>query len=346
MPLSSLHVTSPDTHRERRWLAASTHRTLATRRLASLVAPLMALLIVGTGCDRVKAALKDEAMVEAGDPVWKADSTLLADSPNILFRILDGPQGKVAAPIATIGAQGFRKIRMGRRGWRALDVQFLHADNTLGGLRDGRVVGDLSMTRGMWDAGTQLDSLPGCNRLVPIGLVGSPPAGVRMAVAGARPKLNPVSPLSAGEVQDAVATIPTLIAPSSGIATSVLATYKREIYVLNTGIGPRPTIVAIYNDPVPVSDTLSPMGQRPRQFIVILDKGVYGYKTTYTYTTLGNALSAPRLAWLDFVDVDGDGKAELFFTLKYLKTLDATQVLKYVNDSWKEIFKDGVRCQG
>lgn len=315
-------------------------------RRALCLAGLSFAVFTLAGCDRIKAALKDEAVQEAGDPVWKADSTMLASNPGLVFRILDSENGRVAAPIATIGAQGFRQVRMGPRGWRALDLQYLHEENTLTAIRDGRPAGDLKMRRGMWSAGAQLDSIEGCRVLVPVGVVDNPPPSVRLAIAGPRPTLKAVAPLSAGELQEALSTIHTLISPSSGISTSLLSSYQREVYVLNTGAGPRPSILVIYNDNVPVSDTLSPIAQRPRHFAVILDKGIYGYKTTFTFTTLGNAKDQPRMRWLDYVDVDGDGKAELFFSFLYGKDYEATQVLKFENEAWREVLKQGVRCQG
>jgi hypothetical protein len=91
------------------------------------------------------------------------------------------------------------------------------------------------------------------------------------------------------------------------------------------------------------------MAQRPRQFIVALDKGVYGYRPSFTYSTLGNALTPPRMRFLDYVDIDGDGKAEIFFGFLYAAggslTLDATTVLRYDNEAWREVLKEGVRCQ-
>lgn len=305
---------------------------------------LIAAAALTSGCERIKAALKEETGTDPGDPVWQGDSTMLASNPGLLFRVIDHPKGRAVAPIATIGAQGFRRLTMGNRGWKALDLNYLQAGHTLDALRDGRVAGTIRMTRGMWNAGDQLDSLPGCPRVVPAGLA-DVPAGVRLAVAGPRPKLNPVTPLSDGELQAAIATIPTLIAPSSGISTSMIARYQREIHVMNTGINPRPSILVSYNDPEQVSDTLNPMTQRPRQFIVILDKGVYGYRPSYTYTTLGNELSPPRLTFLDYLDVDSDGKAEVLFGTKLNKQYETTVALRYENEAWREVLRELVRCQ-
>lgn len=317
----------------------------ALARGAGLLA-LVALTGLTSGCERIKAALKEETAAAPGDPVWQGDSAMLASSPSLLFRIVDHPKGRSVVPIATIGSLGFRRLSMGSRGWRALDLAYLQAGNSLGAVRDGRVSGEVRMKRGMWNAGDQLDQIPRCpaSQLIPAGLADVSP-GVTLAVAGPPPKLNAVTPLSAGEVQSAIATIPTLIAPASGISTSMLARYQREVHVMNTGVNARPSILVSYNDPEQVSDTLSAMTQRPRQFIVILDKGVYGYRPSYTFTTLGNAVTPPRLTYLGYVDVDSDGKAEVLFGAKVFREFDATIVLRFENDAWREVFTELARCQ-
>ncbi len=311
------------------------------RRRALVAAGLVAVSAL-YGCDRVKEAIRSSD-APVGDVVWQRDSTLLEAKPAILFRVVDFDKSRAVVPIATIGTTGFRRVTMGGRGWRAFDLAYLTSGHTLSGIRDGRVAGEFTMTRGMWEAGTQLDSLPGCPMIIPAGLGNA--ASVSLAVSGPPPKLNKTAPLSAGELQTALARIPTLIAPSSGIGTSVLARYKREVYVLATGATLRPSILAIYNDPEQVSDTLSPMGERPRQFIVLLDNGIYGYRPTYTYTTLGNSKSPPRMRFVDYVDVDADGKAEVFFGYQRNDVYESTAMLRYENEKWTEVLNQLLRCQ-
>lgn len=277
--------------------------------------------------------------------MWQGDSTLLASKPGFVFRVVESEGRRGVAPIATIGPSGFRAVRMGRRGWRAFDISYLHAGNTLSAVREGRAAGDVRMTRGMWESGTPLDSIVGCTRLIPFG-VADVPAGINLVVSGAPPQLKPVPSLSAAELANVTSTIATLIAPSAGISTSMLSRYKRELHVLPTGTSSAPTIVAIYNDPEQVADSVQPIAQRPRQFLVILDKGVYGYRSTFSFSTLGNAQAAPRMTFLDFVDTDADGKGELFFGFLHNGKYDVTVGYKFENDAWRENFREIVRCKG
>lgn len=319
------------------------HQRAFRRAVAGTLA--MGAVVSVAGCDRVQSELNEQPVIAAAvDPVWKADSTMLAKSPGILFRIVEGKHGRLAAPFATIGAQGFRRIRMGPRGWRALDLQYLHPGSTLRAVKNGRGAGTIEMARGFWEGGAQLDSLTDC-RIIPAGLTAGVDAGTTLAIAGPVPTLNTVAPLSDGELQQAISTIPTLIAPANGIGTSALSRYKRDVHVLNAGAGTHPTILVIYNDPEVLPDSLASLIERPRHFVVMLDKGVYGYKTSFTYTTIGNPSGPERLRYLDYLDVDQDGVAELFLGYTFRGKVAATKVLRFESDAWKEIMIAGDRCQ-
>ena len=316
------------------------------------VHPLMgvALLIAATttsGCDRVKRRLDREAQgTPVGDPVWNADSSFLANAPSIVFRVFDHPNGRAVVPVASIGPSGFRELRMGIRGWKALDASYLYGGSTLHAIRDGRVAGEIKMTRGQWESGA-IDSLPGCASLVPIGLTQAG-SDIRLAITGTRPTIASNAQLPPNELQGALAQIPTLLAPSMGISTSLLAKYAREVHIIPSGIGDRPSILVLYTDSEQVSDTLRPVAQRPRQLIVVLDKGNYGFRPSYSYTTLGNALTPPKLSFLDYMDVNADGRVELFFSFTFTasgKKLLGTQILRYENEQWRDVLRDGMRCQ-
>lgn len=318
---------------------------LTIRQRVGRTAVLVSLTVLA-GCDRVKQAVSSPPALQPGvDPAWHADSVLLAAKPTILFRTLEHKQGRAVVPIATTGAFAFRQLKLSGPGWRAFDVNYLRDGNTLTGIRAGRAAGPIHSTRGMWESSGQLDSIPRCN-LIPAGLTDAP-SSIRLAVAGAVPSLKPVTALSSGELQAAVATVPTLIAPSVGISITKLAQYTREVHVLATGATTRPSILVIFTDTRPVADSVQPINERPRQLVVVLDKGVYGYRPSYKFATVGNALSDSRVTFLDFIDVDNDGRAELFFGLKYRHIehwVDATQALAYQNDAWREIFRESARC--
>ncbi len=313
--------------------------TIAAPRLrgaALRVLPLgLALLAAGCGAtDRIKNALR----ADQADPAWQSDSTLLATHPDVLFRVTRDSGGARVVPLGTMGPQGFRLLTLSDRGWRSFDLDYLAGGKSLRPYRGGRALAPITSTRGMWE-GAPLDSIPGCSIMLP-GALASIPDGVEFFTSGKRPPLTPVSPLSAGELQTALNAIPTLIAPAAGIAMSMLPRYKRAVFIAETGKGPRPTIVVVYDDPEVVADSVRQMGVRPRHLVVVLDKGVYGYKPTFTYTTLGNKVSPPRYRYLDHIDVDNDGKSELFFGLTLKGASLYTIVLRYEVDAWRELLRN------
>jgi len=73
----------------------------------------LALLPMLAGCDRLKSALQEPA---TGDPVWQADSSLIAKAPPMLFRVLRKQDGDQVLPIATIGEKGFQPLYLSNRG--------------------------------------------------------------------------------------------------------------------------------------------------------------------------------------------------------------------------------------
>ncbi len=303
--------------------------------------------LFASGCDRIKTRMDGQVRSQAtSDPVWVSDSTFLSQKPSIVFRLVTLENGRTAVPVATYGASGFRALKMSVRGWKALDVGFLHSGNSMTAVREGRPAGELKMARGQWERGTALDSLPGCPVLVPGGLVegGSSSA---LAFVGASPTIASPPQVSPAELAEALDKVPMLIAPAQGISRSMISKYKREVHIIPGG-GPRASILVIYNDPEEVSDTLRNVAQRPRQLVLMLDKGIFGFRPSYTYATLGNALSNPRLSYVDFMDVDADGKAEVFFAFqkKFGKiVLFGTEVLRFQNEQWTVVLQDLLRCQ-
>jgi hypothetical protein len=191
--------------------------------------------------------------------------------------------------------------------------------------------------------------VPGCQVVVPHGLA-SVDKGIALLTSGKRTAPRAVRALSSGELQTALQKVSTLIAPTSGVSGSMLARYTRDVHVVNSGASDWPSIVVIFDDPQPLADSITPIGQRPRHLIVILDKGMYGYRPTYTYSTVANRRAPPRYAFLDYLDVDDDGKAEIFLGWRNPPTPLAamyTLVLHFENDAWRERLRyDGWQCQG
>jgi len=288
------------------------------------------------------------------DPVisgWARDSVVLASEPEVLFRVLPDAGGASVVPMASIGTQGLRALKFTQAGWRRLDANYLVSGKTLTPYRNGVAEEPVRMFRGMWQPGASpLDTL-NCPVVIPIAraivsgtynFASLPP----FATSGKRPPLKYGPTLDQAAIARALSNIGTLVAPSSGIPPGQLSRYERRVHQIPSGVNGSSSLVVEYNDPTPLPDSLKPFGERPRQMIVILDKGTYGFKPGYSFSTLGGRNAAPKLEYLDFLDVDDDGVPEIMLGLKERELAPLyTIVLRYENDAWRELYRyTGNRC--
>jgi len=290
----------------------------------------------------------------SGNPTvsrWTRDSMLLEGRPEILFRVLPDGGSAFVVPLGTVGADGLRTLKLSERGWRRVDADYMHAGKTLTAYRSGRPAESIRMFRGMWQPGAApLDTL-NCPVVIPMAraiLTGTAEGRgfAPLATTGGRPPLAHTLTLSPAEITKALENIGTLVAPSVGIAPGQLSRYDRRVTQIPTGINGSSTLLVEYNDPAPLPDSLKPFGERPRQFIVALDRGTYGFRPSYSFSTVGSRQTPPRLELLDYLDVDNDGVPELFFGLRERALAPLyTLVLRYDNDAWRELYRTvGSRC--
>jgi hypothetical protein len=319
------------------------HRRLAFPTLAAV------LTVAAVACSRDAAS----ARLYTSDPAaarWVRDSLLLDTRPNILFRVLPDGSGSLVVPIATVGPEGIRTLQLSDPGWRRVDAEHLHAGRTLHAFREGREVASVRMFRGMWQPGVPaLDSLR-CSPVIPMARAfadaGNGAQGVHLAASGERPPVAHEPSLDEATIATLLGRIGTLVAPTVGISPTQLPRYQRRVTQVPTGINRGSTLVLEYNDPTPSPREPKVYGERPRQLIVVLDRGAYDYRPTFTYSTTGVPQSPPRLRLLDYLDTDADGVPELFFGPQESGPAALyTLVLRYESEAWREVFQfTGNRC--
>ena len=281
-------------------------RILRPSRAVSTGAVAMCALSLAA-CDAVKGKLYPEAV----DRGWQSDSTLLAASPAVLMRVVRGKEGTRAVPLATIDGKGVHTLSLTPRGWRALDVQLLHEGRRFVPYRGSEPLGAIVSRRGMWEGAT-LDSLPRCSQMLPAAAV-AVPDGVELLTSGSKALPVRANGLATGELDRVLSVVSTLVAPSAGVPMSKMSRYRRTVQVVGTGATASPTIVVTYSDPQELPEGASRMAERPRQLVLVLDKGAYGYRPSLTLADVSAARLTPRRRFLGALDTDGDGRAELFF---------------------------------
>lgn len=323
----------------------------ARRARITLLATCAGAMLLGTACEdggALQRMLKKEPTLTR----WEGDSLLLETKPELLFRIVPDGGGAFVTPVAMLGAQGVRSLRLGRRGWRRVDAEYLQAGNRFTPYEHGEAGEPVRMFRGMWQPGaTPIDSLS-CNVVVPMGRAFStgnttgemlPPFGT----SGNRPPLKHAMSMSGAELQRALENVGTLIAPSAGIPPGALSRYERRIHQIPAGVNGSPSVLVEYNDPEPLPDTVATFGERPRQLIIVLNKGRFGFRQAFKFSTVGTPGTPPRLRYMDHLDVDDDGVPEILLGLldQELSPL-FTMVLRFENDTWHEVYRfNGNRCQ-
>lgn len=279
------------------------------RRAARSLALIAGGTAVIAGCDRIKATLYPPKT----DAVWLADSAFVEQSPRLLLRAVRTPAGARAVPIASIGTGGVRALSLGDRGWRFLDTRLLRAGQSFVPYRGSAPLSPLRSARGMWEGGA-LDSLPGCRDPLPAAAIALPD-GVELLTSGREALPTIPATLGAGVLQEVLYTSAALMAPMAGITLDRIATYRRSVAVVGTGATASPTIVVSYEDPQVMRDSSTQMAERPRQLIVVFDRGSYGYRPSLTLSDVSATRISPRRRFLGALDTDRDGKAELFFGL-------------------------------
>lgn len=324
---------------------SSVFRTLPSNAAPSSARTLCAAAVTVLalcGCEKVKSRL----YADNGPPVdeaWKRDSAFVALEPRILFRAVRVGDQNLLMPIAVLANSNLRTLRMSKRGWNYLDLTALNSKQSVTPVQNGMAAAPAQIRQRMWENASQpLDTLTGCSNMIPV-IKAAMPAGSELAVINYKLPTD-MKTLSASEIEAALSGIPNLVAPTVGIKAAQLARYKRNVQQVLRRDAP-PAVLAEYHDESGVTDTGTVAARRPRHLVVVMEKGVYGYRAAWNYATTGAESDRPVLRFLDSFDVDGDGKSELFFSVPVPDGNSYTFLFQQKHDSWVEIWRrPPVRC--
>lgn len=315
------------------------------RRLLTFAAPVTVLL--SGGCKGMRDSIDSKLYATNDQSAWKLDSGLVSSSPAVLFRVFRKGSSQYIFPIALLSKSPPSTLRLAtKRGWGLFDINLLFEGRPVTPTQRGFASAPAKMLRGMWEVPSiPLDTLAQCTGAVlPMGLV-SVPAGTELVVANYKLPTG-MKLLSAGELQDATREVPLLVLPTVQISSEQLGRYSRAVHQIPRA-GADPAILLEYHDESAHTDT-SVVGQRrPKHAIIVLEKGVYGYRPSWVYKTTGKTNDMPVLRFLDVLDADLDGRAEIFFYVKVGPEASFVMAYHGANDTWIEYWRRSpARCDG
>ena len=293
------------------------------------------------GCEKIKTKLypPDVAVI---DQVWVRDSTTVAKGPAILFRTFRKGDTRLLIPIGTMQNSNITMLRMSKRGWNYLDIAAL-GTGSVTPIHDGQPAGAVKISQRMWEnAATPLDSMDRCPNMIPH-ILAPMPSGSQLAVMN-YPLPSGLKTMTEAQTSEALSKIPQLVTPTIGVRPAQLARYTRTVrQVLRKDA--EPALLVEYHDDAVDSDTSTLGLRRPRHIVIVMEKGMYGYRPGWVYSTTGTTSDRPALRFLDSFDVDGDGKSELFFGVDVPNGWSYTLGFKAENGSWTEFWRrNSARC--
>jgi hypothetical protein len=304
------------------------------------------ILTVATGCDKANAGLKMGGKSDDGGEPPASAQLDLAKRPAILFQVFGGRDDPRMIPLAALEGGVLKKIVLSSDNWRVFDTLYTRAGDSVTVYRDGRAAGAAKIRQRMWEKGTPLYTLPGCERLTPLAAVtvaGAPESDYTVEYLASTVKL--------GVAHDEIATLPSAeaarlarkvgeaVASDHAIGPEALADLDFRAIAVPTGATRQPTLVAAFMPPPALhADTRS--GERRTSHVFALaDARPDGYAVTFKHVITASGDDVDFRRYVDHLDLDGDRIDEI--VLEAWKPGGDTflLVLSFRGGAWEETFR-------
>lgn len=296
---------------------------------------IASILVLAAACDKQAASSRAESASAGTD---------LSGSPTLLFSVFGPRDAPKLAPIAVVTAAGLQPIDLDERGWRELDSTYFAAGKTLSVYRNGRDLGPVEITRGMWPADSApLYEVRGCRTVVPQALgrfrasndfeetVEFLASSVPLAqIQDARP--FPANAEAQGQ------TLASAVAAATGLGPEDLSGLDFHARWLRTGVGANGrTLLTSYIDPN--AGDLGPGAGNTAVLVLLAEDSAGTFNTSYQHAKSGESRSVEFRRLLNHLDLDGDGKSELVMEAWKYAEIPALIVLKHNGTRWMESYR-------
>jgi hypothetical protein len=299
------------------------------------------ILMVAAGCDKLKTAA---ASAGGGSSVPTGELLDLSTKPAILFQVFGEKSDPRMIPLAALVDGTVKQINLTAEGWREFATIYETAGTSYQLYDDGMDVGSITVRQGMWDKpNAPLYSLPNCKVLLPLAavkLATSARVGFTvdlLATSAAIASPSAGSPLAEADVARIGRDMGYAVGEREGISRKVLDALDFHARALNTGAASGPTVIASFVDPgSETSDDNQTLGH---VFVIADRQGDGSYRPTFSHAFSGSAANAEYRAYLNHLDLTGDGVQEILLEARLGGSGTYVTALGYQNGGWQEIYR-------
>ena len=313
--------------------------------MRSRIALLAAVLLVVTGCDKLKAFL--QAGQAAGPPhIPPGEELNLASHPTIIFQVFGETGDARMVPLAALVNGKLKTIQLSAENWQRFDAEYLRRGKSYTIYQDGHADGNAEIRQGMWERpGQTLYSLPGCKTLTPIAAVRANASHLRNdftlellasnGTLGAARKPQPMAPAEIARVARGVAE---QVAQAAGIKPKLLDSLDFHAVAFPTGATSANTIVASFIDPS--AENASSTQARTTHLLLVIDKdSANTWRATFTHRINGPLAAAAFRRYFDHLDMTGDGIDEIILEGWQFGGDTFLSVLGWSGGKWSPVFQ-------
>ena len=232
-------------------------------------------------------------------------------------------------------------VNLDSAGWREFDRKYFREGQTYPTYRDGRLAGYVTVNRGMWTP-EALYTLGQCRNVIPMASVSLSDTGrtrttvLQFALTRADSTPRPRPTMTPDSVRAIAKRLGYAAGATVELSPEALDSLDFRALAIVTGARGHPTIVLSFIDPQG-GDAGRGMGNTEHVFVVADNDGT-GYVATFTHAWNGDAARAEFRAFVDHLDVTGDGVSEIITDVSVPGSETTTRVLSWRDGIWRESF--------
>jgi hypothetical protein len=295
---------------------------------------ILGIVVAAAGCDKT-------APPEDRGP--SASTLDLSTKPEIVFQVFGERGDPRLVPIAAVVGNALVPLDLTPADWARFDSLYFSPGTTYPAVRRGRVTGSVTVRQGMFSSGTPLYTLPGCANPLPMAAatLDDPGAGEFTVELFALTRAGERAATPAPVAPESTLAVARRIGAAAGAEVDLdgetLAALDFRSEALFTGASAAPTILAAYLDPLG-GDEGSGKGNTANLLVLAELRGD-AYTQAYLHALNGEATGVEFRRFVDIVDVNGDGVAEVFLEGWRFAGDAAPIALSWRGEAWVESFR-------